>query len=595
MKRVADSLPALPDIESRLAATETAGLPTLKLAVLRNITIEPIEPYLCFRALNMGMNAEVRFGGLDNYMQEALDTDSDLLNDDLDAALVFTPLPVLSPNLSDMFDGLSEAEIEGEIDHIGGVIKSVVKGIRAQTRSMILWHAFEPLLYPVAGQAGIVARLNDMLARTLAEVANAYAIDMGACLSRLGAENFYDLRYWHLAMAPYTTDALAEISGEIFKHLRAVKGQIRKCLVLDCDDTLWGGIVGEDGLAGIRLGAGYPGSAFQAFQRQILSLQRRGVILAVCSKNNERDVWEVFDSHPDMILKREHISAHRINWSDKAANLRELAQELNIGLDSLVFCDDSAFEATLVRSILPEVAVLHMPADRPAEYRWILAACGLFDLPVRTEEDRMRGAMYNAERQRRQVNADATNLDSYLRSLEIRLQIGRADQLSIPRIAQQTQKTNQFNLTTRRYTELDIARFTEADDYDVVWCRVADKFGDMGIIGSCVVKYLDGDAEIDTLLMSCRSLGRKIENRFLAEVVELAKERGAKRVVGQFIATAKNGQVEDFFPRCGFHPLDPASGAGVRYAVDVEDFKPDAADWFVSVDRSVGSRSARDG
>lgn len=585
-------LPTLLDIEERLARPDVAALPLLRLAVLRNVTIESIEPYLQYLACDMGFRAEVVFGGFDNFVQESLGSSPDIFQGALDAVLVFTPLPALSPLLDTGFAGLSPVQADDECKRIVALFGAVVNGIRAQTDAMILWHGMEAPVYAAlgiqdaqlqGGQTALVARLNEGLRAALAAVSNAFMVNTQACLARVGARQFYDTRYWHLARAPYSRKGLAEIAFEDFKFIRSMKGRTRKCLVLDCDNTLWGGIVGEDGVAGIKLGHNHPGSAFVEFQQEVLSHYHRGVILALCSKNNEEDVWEVFDKHPDMVLKREHIAAWRINWADKPSNLRALASQLNIGCDSLFFVDDSDFECNLVRQQMPEVQVLQLPKDRPGENRWLLAACGAFDLPYLTEEDRQRGALYQAENIRSLARTETTDLDAYCRSLGMALEIGYADAFTIPRIAQQTQKTNQFNLTTRRYTEADIARFSESADHDVLWLKVTDKFGDMGIVGSCVVSYQGDAAMVDTLLMSCRALGRGVEARFVSVVMHLARQRGARYMLGQYIATAKNAQVAGFFVSLGFKATASDVEVGEWFTFDLESLPPTDAGVFSSV------------
>ena len=585
-------LPTLLDIVERLARPDVAAFPLLRLAVSRNVTIESIEPYLQYLACDMGFRAEVVLGGFDNFVQESLGSAPDIFRGALDAVLVFTPLPALSPLLDTGFAGLSPVQADDECKRIVALFGAVVNGIRAQTDAMILWHGMEVPVYAAlgiqdaqlqGGQAALVARLNEGLRAALAAVGNAFMVNTQACLARVGARQFYDTRYWHLARAPYSRKGLAEIAFEDFKFIRSLKGRTRKCLVLDCDNTLWGGIVGEDGVAGIKLGQNHPGSAFVEFQQEVLSHYHRGVILALCSKNNEEDVWEVFDKHPDMVLKREHIAAWRINWADKPSNLRALASQLNIGCDSLFFVDDSDFECNLVRQQMPEVQVLQLPKERPGEYRWLLAACGAFDLPYLTEEDRQRGALYQAENIRSLARTETTDLDAYCRSLGMALEIGYADAFTIPRIAQQTQKTNQFNLTTRRYTEADIARFSESAEHDVLWLKVTDKFGDMGIVGSCVVSYQGDAAVVGTLLMSCRALGRGVEARFVSEVMHLARQRGAQHMLGQYIATAKNAQVAGFFVSLGFKATASDGEVGEWFTFDLESLPPIDAGVFSSV------------
>lgn len=591
-------LPTLFDMEERLARPDLAAFPVLRLAVLRNVTMESIEPYLQYLACDMGFRAEVVFGGFDNFVQESLGSASDIFQRELDAVLVFTPLPALSPLLDTGFAGLSPVQADDEVKRIVALFGTVANGIRAQTDAMILWHGMEAPVYPAlgiqdaqlpSGQAALVAGLNEALRAALAAAGNACLVNTEACLARLGARAFYDMRYWHLARVPYSRKGLAEIACEDFKFLRNLKGRTRKCLVLDCDNTLWGGIVGEDGIEGIKLGRSHPGSAFVEFQQEVLSHYHRGVIVALCSKNNEDDVWEVFDKHPDMVLKREHIAAWRINWEDKVSNLCALAAQLNIGTDSLVFADDSDFESNLIREQMPEVQVLQLPKERPGEYRWVLAACGAFDLPYLTDEDRKRGALYQVESIRRQQRAGHTDLEAYCRSLAIQLEIGRADAFTIPRIAQQTQKTNQFNLTTRRYNEADVGRFSASADHEVFWLKVADKFGDMGIVGSCIVAYRGEDAVVDTLLLSCRALGRGIESRFLSELMHLARRRGARRMVGQYIATAKNGQVAGFYRSQGFSAAPSEDDVGECFSFDLASLPAREAGVFASVKTPSGA------
>jgi FkbH-like protein len=561
----------------RWNATTLPDLPRLEIAILRNIVLDPIVPHLRFFAWREGFDATCRFGEYDNVAQDAIGWAPDLLNDRTDCVLVFTRLDTLSPALSRTFAALGPDDIAEEIDRITGTLESIVAGIRRQTDAMILWHSFEMPLDPALGtldgqrrgegQTGAVRALNERLGKILQGVPGSYLVDMNRCIGRVGTEGFHDARYWHAARAPYTLRAVREIAFEDMKFIRALKGRARKCLVLDCDGVLWGGTIGEDGLAGIRLGRTHPGSGYYEFQQEVLNLYHRGVLIALCSKNNEADVWEVFDRHPDMVLERRHIAAARINWNDKASNLVELARELNIGIDSLVMMDDSDFEVNLIRQFAPEVTVIGLPGGRASEFASILASCGLFDTLTLSAEDRSRGAAYQAEAGRRELQRESSDMDSFLRSLEMRLEIGLTDDFARPRVAQLTQKTNQFNLTTRRYSEQDIQRFSERDDADVIHLRYGDRFGDAGIVGVCILEYADGIAAIDTLLLSCRVLGRSVEGAFLGHCVARAVERGATSVTGEYIATAKNAQVREFYAANGFS-VDHEEGDRVRFRLD---------------------------
>ncbi|MBQ9576140.1 MAG: HAD-IIIC family phosphatase [Muribaculaceae bacterium] len=326
----------------------------------------------------------------------------------------------------------------------------------------------------------------------------------------------------------------------------------KKCLVLDLDNTLWGGVLGEDGVDGIKLGGDYPGKAYTLWQQALLQLSQQGVILAVCSKNNEADVQEAWDKNPGMVLKRDHFSVLRINWQDKATNVRELASELNIGLDSMVFVDDNPAERELIRQQLPEVTVPDFP-EKP--YQLLLFFKSLVDSYFRiyqvTDEDRRKTEQYRANAQRHAEQARFTDMESYLYSLDLELDILPADEHNLPRIAQMTQKTNQFNLTTRRYSETDVQQRLN-EGWTVYCMSVRDRFGDNGITGTIFLRPVDDTTvEIDTLLLSCRILGKGIEEAFVKTVFNLLRLDGYRHVKADFLPTAKNGQTADFYDRMG--------------------------------------------
>ncbi len=563
-------------IQEILGREEVGRLPKMRISVLRNVTLEPLIPYLKFMAYQIGFSAEIAMGDYDNVVQEALGANPGVLESGTDCVLVFLKMENLSWNLARNFAACAAAEVRGEIERIRETVGSVLAGVRRRTDALILWHGFESPLYPALGiwdgqtaegQTAVVQELNGILRKALGEVPNAYFVDLNPCLARLGAKAFYDDRYWHIGRSPYGREAMLEIAGEAFKFIRSLKGKNRKCLVLDCDNVLWGGIVGEDGISGIRLGKSYPGSPYYEFQQEVMNLYHRGVLIALCSKNNADDVWEVFRNHPDMILRENHIAAAEINWDDKATNLRRIASTLNIGLDSLVFVDDSDFEIRWVREAVPEVAALHFPKESAVEYRNRLAGCGLFDTLTVSAEDRDRGAMYRAEAKRKELQSQVADLETYLKSLEMVVEVRFADAFTLPRIAQLTQKTNQFNLTTRRYSEGEIQKYMESDRVDVISLKLFDSFGDSGIVGVCILKYVEQAAMLDTFLLSCRVLGRGVEDVFVIQALHLAKQRGCTEVIGEFLPTGKNQQVKDYYQNQGFDPVPHFQDfSGKRYS-----------------------------
>ena len=332
------------------------------------------------------------------------------------------------------------------------------------------------------------------------------------------------------------------------RKLESIALKRKKCIVLDLDNTLWGGVLGEDGISGIKIGGDYPGKAFAFFQKSLLQLSKAGVILTVCSKNNEADVLEAWDKNPFMVLKKEHFAAYRINWTDKATNIKELTEELNIGLDSLVFVDDNPTERELIKQMLPMVSVPEFPAqpyELPVFFKQLVN--DYFKVYSITDEDKKKTEQYKANAARAQAQHSFTDFGAFLESLDIQITIEAANEFNIPRIAQMTQKTNQFNLTTKRYTDADVKGFL-ADGWKI-WCiSVADRFGDNGITGCILIN----DDTIDTFLLSCRILGKGIEKAFIKKILAMLKGSGIETVKAAYLPTSKNAQVADFYDRCGF-------------------------------------------
>ena len=386
----------------------------------------------------------------------------------------------------------------------------------------------------------------------LAENGNVRVIDIGDFYSAFSDEQLVDWKYYFISRMPLNPKLAQRFNGWFSRQLEILAMKRKKCVALDLDNTLWSGILGEDGADGIRMGGEYPGNAYGFFQVYLLELSRTGVILAICSKNNEADVFDVLENHPDMVLKKDAFSAYRINWNNKAGNIKNIAEELNIGLDSMVFIDDNPAERELVRQALPEVCVPEFPA-RPYLYPAFIKqlTADYFSAYALTQEDLSKTRQYreNAERSRHQGRF--VDMDSYLRSLEIELTAERLNDFNRARFAQMTQKTNQFNLTSRRYAEADIQAFVDGGGL-ALGLRVKDKFGDNGITGLAIVQIDGHTARIDTLLLSCRILGREIEDAFVKYVLMKLKAAGVRQVQASYIKTGKNGQVSDFYDKLGF-------------------------------------------
>ncbi len=565
------------------ADSQQTGRPPLKVAVLRNFTVEPLLPVLAGEIFRAGFHPAFYTGDFDAVQADVLNPASPLYAFEPDFIIVAQWLETLSPALTTAFVSTPAEQVAAEADRVRGHLREILAALRASSRAPVLINNFplpaEPTLgildaQSAAYQTNTVLQLNAGLLAAAQEQSDVFVVDFMRVFAAHGSASLVDERHWQIARAPLSQKALVPLGTEYVKFIRALRGKARKCLVLDCDNTLWGGIVGEDGLAGIKLGPTYPGSCFVALQREILNLHDRGVILALCSKNNEADVLEVLRDHPDSVLKEEHFAARQINWDDKVTNLRRIAAELNIGLDSLVFVDDNPFEADYVREQLPEVAVVALPPKAYASYRSLLSRPGYFDTLSFTAEDRRKTAMYGENRARKELESASGSLEEYLAKLGIEVEIGPPSEVDVPRVAQLTQKTNQFNLTTRRYTEGDIRAFAAASDSDVFALKVRDRVADLGLVGVAVVTYDGTTAAIDSFLLSCRAIGRGVEDALLATVARhAAQAKGAERIVGTYAPTSKNAMVRDFYARHGFAPVDET---------------PDRATWSTSTTTAPG-------
>jgi FkbH-like protein len=361
------------------------------------------------------------------------------------------------------------------------------------------------------------------------------------------------------------------------RFLIPLTGRVAKALVVDLDNTLWGGVIGEDGMTGIKLGPEYPGAAYQALQRAMLDLTRKGILLAISSKNNPEDAMEALQSHPGMLLRPKDFAAIKISWNDKAQSLREIAQELNIGTDSLAFLDDNPFEREQVRASLPEVAVIDLPDD-PMQYAATLRDLPAFERLTLSSEDQQRSAMYAEQKQRSQAEQGFQSKEDFYRFLQQEAEISQVTPATLARIAQLTQKTNQFNLTTRRYSEQEISQLATNGRCQVLSIRVRDRFGDHGLVGVTIVRDQDAVCEIDTFLLSCRVIGRTVETALLSYVAESAAARGRRKLIGQFIPTKKNSPAREFYSQHGFI-LDSQNSEGTIWTFDLRERRIACPDW----------------
>ncbi|MCK9257355.1 MAG: HAD-IIIC family phosphatase [Sulfurospirillaceae bacterium] len=508
-----------------------------KIAILSNIMVHQSKEICEYTLRKDGINAEVILGDYDNVVQ-----DSKKFRD-ANAVLIFWEIYNLIDNLEHRAELLSENELQAIVDRAKLEIDMVLQNLKDS--SLIIINRFSSLIFNQQTLAqNRLDILTDQLNSYLESKNGIVLVYIDKVLANISIQKAIDLRYYYSSKTLYSI----EFYKRYFKHIKPLfmnaNGKIKKALIFDCDNTLWEGILGEDGFSNIKI--------YKDIQSLAVALARRGVIIGLCSKNNPQDVDEVLLNHPDMILKDEHIVIKKVNWKNKASNLRAIAKELNIGLDSLVFVDDSDFEINLIKDELPMVESLQVP-KRKYEYSMMMRnILNFFYNPSATREDLEKVAMYKSQLQRAKEEESITDIEEYLKSLGLNITYFIDDINQVDRISQMTQKTNQFNLTTKRYTVTDIKSFISDLHRSVISIAVSDKYGDSGVVGLAIIEYHNDLATIDTLLMSCRVLGRNIEYRFMDIIIDVVSKKRASKILASYIKTPKNEQVADLYDRCGF-------------------------------------------
>lgn len=546
----------------QIHAALPAGLQPVRLAVLSTFTAQMLDPYLVVEGAERGLLLQNWFGPWGQLEQQALDARSELYQSAPTAILVFVRLEEMMPDFARSYFQWRAQEREGSLAALRSRLGELLTALRARSQATLLVANFAPLRHSASGLASamlshaedrFVQECNDVVAELCARTPGAYVFDYHRLVVETGFGALFDAKLQYMARMPFGVPGQIAVARRLARTLRAAFLPSAKVLVLDLDNTLWGGVLGEDGLGGIALGDEYPGLVYKEFQRYLLTLKDRGVLLAIATKNNPADVEEVWARHAEMVLRREDFAAIRVNWREKSANLAEIAAELNVGIDSLVFFDDSAFEREEVRQSAPDVKVVDAPAT-PIGYIDAVEQSGFFDRLVLSAEDLQRSALYQEQQKRAEAQASAGTAEEFLQSLQLKATIGEVGPDTLPRVAQLLAKTNQFNLTTRRHTAAELGKMTEEGGV-VLWLRLADRFGDNGLVGVAVALPADANAwRVDTFLLSCRVIGRGAETALLAELAARAVARGAQQLRGEFIPSAKNAIAAEFYERHGFQP-----------------------------------------
>jgi len=533
-----------------------------RIAVIGSFTLNGLAETLQVKCAESNIFSHMYSGPYNQYNEEILDPNSNLYNFKPEICFLILDTRTILENLFYFPYDVNETDrkkfVANKFKELSTLINSFVK----KSQSKLILSNFVPPTYSPYGifeskmNYGLQEMITDLNQKLLNEFKNnplVFIFDFNGFVTNQGQNNIFDYRQYYLGDVKISLEKIPYLANQLIGFVKPILGLNKKCIVLDLDNTLWGGIIGEDGFNGIKLSHNEPiGKSFIEFQKYLLSLHKRGIILAVNSKNNLDDAMKVIREHPNMILREENFACLKINWDDKVTNLKEISQEINIGLDSIVFFDDDKINRDFVRSVLPEVLTIEIPED-PSQYVPTLLELTDFNVTKITTEDKQRGKMYLEQRERVELQKTTTDLQEYLKKLNIKLFIKNADEFSIPRISQLTLKTNQFNLTTKRYQEEDIRNFSN-DEKKIVGCaRVEDKFGDNGITGVFIVdKENKKEWIVDTFLLSCRVIGRGIEEGIMNHIVSLAKKENVSKITASFVPTKKNLPAESFLPTFGF-------------------------------------------
>jgi FkbH-like protein len=548
-----------------------------RLKVLRSFTLEPVMPLLRAAAFTHRLDVTVDFGNVNAYTQEILDAASDLYTTPWDVVVLAIHTRDAAPVLWNGAGEDEQVDFAAKADAIANHFRELISQFRSRSNSALVVHTLETPAYPTSGaldhqsdngQIWATRRINDALHAIAREQSGVYVLDYDGIAARFGRDRWTDERMWLTAKLPFGPAGLIPMAEEWLRYLCPLSGRSCKVLVTDLDNTLWGGVIGEDGIEGLKLDTEYPGAAFVEVQRSLLSLRKRGILLAICSKNNREDALPVLENHPNMLLRPAHFAAEFINWVDKPQNLRDIAKQLNVGLDSLAFLDDNHAERDRVRAELPEVTVLEVSKD-PLSYAAVVRDAPELQRLELSKEDQERGRMYAERRQRIEAEQNYANVEAFYHSLGQEVEIGPLSNSHLTRIAQLTQKTNQFNATTKRYNEQELTQLASQPGCGVFWARSQDKFGDNGLIGVMIARLIGEACEIDTFLLSCRVLSRGIETAMLAFLADQCSGKGIRRLEGWIVPTAKNEPVRTLYERHGF-ALHGSDGERTKWSIELD-------------------------
>jgi FkbH-like protein len=534
-----------------------SGLKPIKVAVLGDTSTQFLTQALRGTGFDFGFDLQISEGDFNQIKQQVFDKTSDLYSHNPEIIIVFQSAHKFLEKYNKSDASLINSLAKNESDDIVALINTIQK----QSSAKVIFYNYTEINDSVYGNFSNstensflfqLRKLNYLLMEYAIENNNFHIVDLSTIQNQIGKSNFFKPSIYVNSEMVLSIDALPMIAKNTLDTIAAINGTFKKCLILDLDNTTWGGIIGDDGIENIQIGNLGIGKAFTEFQHWIKKLKNRGIIIAVCSKNTESIAKEPFEKHPDMVLKLDDISVFIANWDSKVSNIQKIQSILNIGFDSMVFLDDNPFERNIVRENIPQITIPELPED-PAEYLEYLYALNLFETVSVTEEDKERTKLYQQNAQRNLTQLEFTNENDFLKSLNMKSNVDSFNKFNIPRVAQLSQRSNQFNLRTVRYSEIDIQNISQSPDYFTFAFTLEDKFGDNGLISVVILNQREKALFIDTWFMSCRVLKRGMEQFILNSIVDFAKENEFKSIIGEYIMTAKNEIVKDHYENLGFY------------------------------------------
>ncbi len=533
----------------------------IKVSILSSFTINGLAETLKVKCFERKIDSIIHIGGYNQYNQEILDNTSELYKFSPDVTFLIIDNRSIFGEIFYYPYSISKSERQTFVKNKINEVLNLVKKFKENSRSKLIVSNLGLPYYSPQGIAEIktdygfhdmIIDFNKQLKEEIYHIDSVSIFDFFRFVIKHGEKNIFNFQNFLFGDIKISLDYIPYLANELMQFIISTLGISKKCIVLDLDNTLWGGIVGEDGFDGINLSLQPPGNAFVEFQKHLKALTHRGIILAINSKNNFDDAIKVIRDHPNMILRESDFACMRINWNDKVANMKEIAKELNIGTDSLVFLDDDPLNREFIKETFPEIFTPDLPKD-PSRYSELLQSFIEFSTFQITDEDRKRSQMYLDQRNRIELKDSSNNLDDFLKKLDLKIIIKKPNSFSIPRISQLTLKTNQFNLTTRRYQESEIIKFSNDRNMLVGCAQIIDKFGDNGITGVFVVdKHNSKEWFLDTFLLSCRVMGREVEKAILNHIFNEARKNNVSKIKAKYIATKKNKPIENFLPDNNF-------------------------------------------